>query len=79
MPSINNEIEKKLWNAADQLRANSKLKASEPELRYIMIALYKTLTRRSQRAYLTWRRFRMLLEKHPIAEPRIYVNIWQAA
>lgn len=29
MPSINNEIEKKLWNAADQLRANSKLKASE--------------------------------------------------
>ncbi|WP_258359443.1 class I SAM-dependent DNA methyltransferase [Moorella sulfitireducens] len=29
MPSINNEIEKRLWNAADQLRANSKLKASE--------------------------------------------------
>jgi group II intron reverse transcriptase/maturase len=47
--------------------------------RYIRIALFKTLTRRSQRAYLTWRRFRMLLEKHPIAEPKIYVNIWQAA
>ncbi|MCL6561182.1 MAG: group II intron reverse transcriptase/maturase [Firmicutes bacterium] len=47
--------------------------------RYIRIALYKMLTRRSQRAYLTWRRYRMLLEKHPIAEPRIYVNIWQAA
>ncbi|MFZ5650280.1 MAG: group II intron reverse transcriptase/maturase [Bacillota bacterium] len=46
---------------------------------YIRIALYKTLTRRSQRAYLTWKRFRMLLDKHPIAEPRIYVNIWQAA
>lgn len=29
MPSINGEIEKRLWNAADQLRANSKLKASE--------------------------------------------------
>jgi type I restriction enzyme M protein len=29
MPSINNEIEKKLWASADQLRANSKLKASE--------------------------------------------------
>jgi type I restriction enzyme M protein len=27
--SINNEIEKKLWSSADQLRANSKLKASE--------------------------------------------------
>lgn len=47
--------------------------------RYIRIALYKTLTRRSQRAYLTWRRYRMLLEKHPIAKPRIYVNIWQTA
>lgn len=29
MPSINNGIEKKLWAAADQLRANSRLKASE--------------------------------------------------
>ena len=37
--------------------------------RYIRIALYKTLTRRSQRAYLTWRRYRMLFEKHPIAKP----------
>ena len=46
--------------------------------RYIRIALYKALTRRSQRAYLTWRRYRKLLEKHPIAKPRIYVNIWQA-
>lgn len=46
--------------------------------RYIKIALYKTLTRRSQRTYLTWRRYRMLIEKHPIAEPEIYVNIWQA-
>ncbi|MCL5981330.1 MAG: group II intron reverse transcriptase/maturase [Firmicutes bacterium] len=46
--------------------------------RYIKVALYKTLTRRSQRAHLTWKRYRMLLEKHPIAEPRIYVNIWQA-
>jgi Retron-type reverse transcriptase len=45
---------------------------------YIRIALYKTLTRRSQRTYLTWRRYRRLLEKHPIAEPKIYVNIWQA-
>lgn len=43
---------------------------------YIGIMLYKTLTRRSQRAYLTWRRYRSLLEKHPIAEPKIYVNIW---
>lgn len=45
--------------------------------RYIKIALYKTLMRRSQRAYLTWKRFSMLLEKHPIVEPKIYVNIWQ--
>jgi len=46
--------------------------------RYIRISLYKTLTRRSQRAYLSWKRYRRLLEKHPITEPRIYVNIWQA-
>ena len=29
MPVTNNEIEKRLWSAADELRANSKLKASE--------------------------------------------------
>ncbi len=29
MPSNHNEIEKKLWDAADELRANSKLKSSE--------------------------------------------------
>lgn len=27
--STNNEIEKRLWEAADELRANSKLKSSE--------------------------------------------------
>lgn len=46
--------------------------------RYIRTALYKTLTRRSQRAYLSWKRYRSLLAKHPIAKPRIYVNLWQA-
>ncbi len=46
--------------------------------RYIMSTLYKTLTRRSQRAYLSWKRYRMLLQKHPIAEPKIYVDIWQS-
>ena len=29
MPSSNNDLEKKLWDAADELRANSKLKSSE--------------------------------------------------
>ena len=29
MPSNNTEIEKRLWGAADELRANSKLKSSE--------------------------------------------------
>ncbi len=45
--------------------------------RFIRITFYKVLTRRSQRAYLTWKRYRMLLEKHPIMEPKVYVNIWQ--
>lgn len=29
MPANNNEIEKRLWSAADELRANSKMRASE--------------------------------------------------
>ena len=29
MPGNHNDIEKRLWDAADELRANSKLKASE--------------------------------------------------
>jgi len=29
MPANNTEIEKRLWDAADELRANSKLKSSE--------------------------------------------------
>jgi len=44
---------------------------------YIVWQLYFALTRRSQRTYLTWGRYRSLLEKHPIARPKIYVNIWQ--
>lgn len=44
--------------------------------RFIKVAFYKALTRRSQRAYLSWNRYQRLLEKHPIAEPRIYADIW---
>ena len=32
MPGNHNDIEKRLWGAADELRANSKLKASEYSL-----------------------------------------------
>ncbi len=46
--------------------------------RFIVSTLYQRLTRRSQRAYLSWKRYKMLLENHPIIEPRIYVDIWQA-
>ncbi len=41
MANHNNEIEKRLWDAADELRANSKLKASEysvPVLGLIFLA-----------------------------------------
>jgi len=44
--------------------------------RFVVAALYKALTRRSQRAYLSWKRYRSLLSKHPIAEPKIYVSVW---
>jgi len=45
---------------------------------YIVGEFYKQLIRRSQRTYLTWDRYWSLLKKHPIATPKIYVNIWQA-
>jgi group II intron reverse transcriptase/maturase len=44
---------------------------------FIVATFYKMLTRRSQRTYLTLQRYWSLLRKHPIATPRIYVNIWQ--
>ncbi len=44
--------------------------------RFIVSAFYKALTRRSQRAYLSWRRYQSLLRKHPIVQPKLYVNIW---
>ena len=44
---------------------------------FIVTAFYKVLTRRSQRAYLTMEMYGSLLKKHPIATPKIYVNIWQ--
>lgn len=44
--------------------------------RFIVSAFYKALTRRSQRAYLTWRRYQSLLMKHPIVQPKLYVDIW---
>lgn len=44
--------------------------------RFIVSAFYKALTRRSQRAYLTWRRYQSLLRKHPIVQPKLYVDIW---
>jgi len=40
MPTNNNAIEKRLWSAADELRANSKMRASEystPVLRLIFL------------------------------------------
>jgi len=45
---------------------------------FIIDAFYRLLTRRSQRSYLTWERYWSLLKKHPIATPKLYVNIWQA-
>lgn len=44
--------------------------------RFVKVALYKVITRRSQRAYLSWARYQSLLKKHPITEPKIYANIW---
>ena len=47
--------------------------------RYIVDTFHRMLKWRSQRAYLTWDRYWSLLRKHPIARPKIYVNIWKTA
>lgn len=44
--------------------------------KYIVTALYKMLTRRSQRSYLDWTRYNKLLIKQPIHKPKLYINIW---
>lgn len=44
--------------------------------KYIVNRFYWTLLRRSQKVWLTWDRFNRLIEKFPIKEPKIYVNIW---
>lgn len=44
--------------------------------KYIVTALYKMLTRRSNRSYLNRERYYKLLLKHPIQKPKLYVNIW---
>jgi group II intron reverse transcriptase/maturase len=36
----------------------------------------KWLDRRSQRAHMTWRRFKQLLRVFPLPQPRVYVQIW---
>lgn len=43
---------------------------------FVIVALYKMLTKRSQRSYLNWDRFNKLLKKFPIAKPRLTVNVW---
>lgn len=44
--------------------------------RYIVEMLYKTMCRRSQRAWMNRKRFSRLLERTPVLEPKLYVNIW---
>ena len=43
---------------------------------FVLDAFYKALTRRSQRQWITPKRYRMLLEHFPIIKPKIYANIW---
>lgn len=44
--------------------------------KFIVLALYKMLIRRSQRSYLNFERYYKLISKHPILKPKLYVNIW---
>jgi len=44
--------------------------------KFVVVAFYKSLTRRSQRQWITPKRYKMLLENFPIMKPKLYVNIW---
>lgn len=44
--------------------------------KFIVLAVYKMLTRRSQRNYLNFERYYKLISKYPILKPKLYVNIW---
>ncbi len=44
--------------------------------KFIEIQLYKTLKRRSQRQWITYIRYKKILDKFPIVKPKLYVNIW---
>lgn len=44
--------------------------------KFIEIQLYKTLRRRSQRQWITYIRYKKILDKFPIMKPKLYVNIW---
>lgn len=40
---------------------------------------HKWLSRRSQRAYLSWKRFFVLLEHHPLARARVVHSVYRVA
>lgn len=44
--------------------------------RYVVGALYKMLSRRSQRRYFNWERYFKKLARKPILKPRLYINVW---
>lgn len=44
---------------------------------YVVWTLRRVLSRRSQNGYLTKERFKRILEYNAIAEPKIYVNLYQ--
>lgn len=45
--------------------------------KYVMDTLYRVLNRRSQRR-ISWDKYMKFLEFNPIAEPKVYVSLWQS-
>jgi type I restriction enzyme M protein len=56
MPASHNEIEKRLWDAADELRANSKLKSSEYSVPVLGLIFLRYADRKFTEAEETFRR-----------------------
>jgi group II intron reverse transcriptase/maturase len=70
------KINKKIRGHYNYYGISGNYKGVAKYYKFVVVALYKMLTRRSQRSYLNWDRYNKLLKKHPILRPYNPVAIW---
>lgn len=69
-------LKRKLEGHYNYFGVNGNIKALQ-QLRYLVTRIWRTwLNRRSQRARMNWKRFKQVLLRFPLPEPRITKQIW---